>query len=98
MINDCMKAGVILRANGTREWVAPTNGKFFSLKELQGFVCGFAELVHLKNDKEHVLIVNEEGKLRNEPLNKDASIIAQVNDIKDIIVGDAFYCRKELIK
>lgn len=93
-----MKQDIILNVDGTREWVTPANGKFYTLKELQSFVRGFVELVQLKNDKDHVLVVNEEGKLWDEPFNKEATIIAQVNDVKDLIVGDAFYCRKELIK
>lgn len=93
-----MKKDVIIRVDGTREWVTPANGKFYSLQELQSFVCGYVELIHLENDAGHVLVVNEEGKLWNEPINKDATIIAQVNGVDDQIVGEAFYCSKERIK
>lgn len=93
-----MKQDIIIYADGTREWVTPAKGESYTLKELQGFVGGWIEIVTLAHDAGHVLVVNEEGKLWNEPFNKDATIIAQVNDHPFEIVGNAFYCSKERIK
>lgn len=98
MKQDNIERDIIIRANGTRDRVLPDCGGVYSLKELQGFVGGLIELVHLAHDTEHVLVVNEEGKLWGEPFNKDATIVAKLNDHPFEIVGDAFYCKKDRIE
>ena len=93
-----MEQDIIIRANGTRDRVLPDCSGVYSLKELQGFVGGPIELVHLAHDPEHVLVVNEEDKLRGEPYNRDATTVAKLNDNPFEIVGNAFYCRKDRIE
>ena len=97
-MKNSMEQDIIIRANGTRERVVPAKGKFYTLEELQGFVDGYIEIVYLHHDAEHLLVVNEEGKLWGKPFNKDATIVAKLNDHPFEIVGDAFYCRRDRIK
>lgn len=58
--------------NNDEAFVAPENGKKFSLKELQGFVGGLIEIVPTK-EKDMVLVINEEGKLNGSPVNMKAT-------------------------
>ena len=86
-----------IKADGTIQGVSPENGeKSFSLKELQTFVGGYIEFVRFK-DK--IMVVNEEGKLHDLPLNKKATAIfvKELPHINDIIVGNVLICDKNLI-
>ena len=47
----------IIKTNGTRQSVQPTNGTDFTLEEMQGIVGGDIELVFL-NETE-IMVVNE---------------------------------------
>ena len=62
----------------------------YSLEELQEIVGGYIEIVFLPN--KFCLVVNEEGKLNNLPINSIATEIMQQHGINDIIVGNALYC------
>ena len=60
------------------------------LSTMQKIVGGYIEIIYLKDN--YILIVNEEGRLRNLPINNYASFLAQ----RDIL-GDVIYCKsKEL--
>lgn len=89
----------LLRTNGKKEQVNPKNGTDFSLDELQGFVHGYIQIVHLGRGE--IMVINEEGKLMNLPLNKDATIIAKWNGAissRDGIVGNALLCHESMVK
>lgn len=76
--------------------VKPKSGKTFSLSELQGFVEGYIEIVELKDGK--IMVVNEEGKLKDLPFNHAATdLFAQTYSNGDIIVGNALLCNKSEI-
>jgi hypothetical protein len=82
----------LIKADGTISEVVPHNQKTFSLEELQGFVHGYIELVHVPSDRKAVMVVNEEGLVYDLPLNHAASQLADQR-----IVGDALVClRKEI--
>lgn len=71
--------------------VKPKSGKTFSLSELQGFVDGYIEIVELKDGK--IMVVNEEGKLKDLPFNHTATkIYAETYSNMDVIVGNALVC------
>lgn len=79
-----------IKANGETKEVEPKNKKDFQLKELQEFVGGYIELVHLEGNKE--MVVNEEGLIYELPANEEASLLAGT-----LIVGDVLVCdRKEI--
>jgi hypothetical protein len=87
---------ILYRTNGTQEAVKPKNKKNFTLKELQGFVGGYIETFFLT--KNQIMVVNEEGKLDELPLNVRATEIIRKYDSIDTIVGDALVCPSKLIK
>lgn len=71
----------LIKFTGTVEEVKPANGtNCFTLEELQGFVGGYIELVPFKP---FPLIVNEEGRLLELPINETATEISGI-----ILVGN----------
>ncbi|MDR0691489.1 MAG: DUF3846 domain-containing protein [Prevotellaceae bacterium] len=92
-----MKTDPILYcANGTQKTVAPKNKKNFSLQELQSFVGGYIEMVFISDSL--VMVVNEEGKFEELPINVRATEIIRQAGIQDTIAGDALVCSSKLIK
>ena len=60
-----------------------------SLSDAQKFVGGWVEVVRVKDG---ILIIDEEGKLKDKPVNEVASkMYADKYGDEDIIVGDAIY-------
>ena len=74
------------------------------LKGAQEFVGGYVECITFPNGD--LLIVNEEGKLRNLPLNPEATLLWKmtfdndnyVTGRKDFVVGPAIYIKKHALK
>lgn len=83
-----------IEVDGTVHTVKPLNGKDFSLDELQHYVKGYIEIVYLKDGT--LLVVNEEGKLNELPINQVATNL--YNNSNDIIVGNVLHCSKNYIK
>ena len=83
----------LFKPNRTSEKRPPTNGNDYTLEELQGMVEGPIELVAVPNKPAMVLIVNEEGLLKELPMNPMATGIAG-----RLIVGNALYCPREHLK
>ena len=60
-----------------------------SLSDAQKFVGGWVEVVQVNDG---ILIVDEEGKMKNKPVNEVASkMYADKYGDADIVVGDAIY-------
>jgi hypothetical protein len=81
----------ILRANGTRGTIEPHNGTDFTLDEVRAIVGGRVELISLYDGR--IMLINEEGKLHDLPLNVEATrlfLVERGGD--DVIVGDALVC------
>jgi len=83
---------LIIRANGTTEEVFPSQGKEFTLEELQKAVDGHIEVVPIRNPvlSDKVMFCDEEGKLKNKPFNFEATKQAMI--LNDVIVGDVILC------
>ena len=64
--------------------VSPANGHDFKLEELQAVVGGNIETVYLKDGR--MMIVNEEGIIRNLPFNGAATFAAQQPIVGDVII------------
>ena len=64
---------ILYKTDGSVTPVSPKEGKYFSLKELQGYVGGYIQIVPLPNGEE--LVINEEGKLDGLPTNQLATSI-----------------------
>ena len=60
-----------------------------TLSDAQKFVGGWVELVKVKDG---ILLIDEEGKLKDKPINADASkLYFDTYGDQDIIVGNAIY-------
>jgi hypothetical protein len=81
---------ILYRLDGTKSKI-----KVNSFVEARGIVCNFdangmGEVVRLNNGD--LLLIDEEGKLKNYPINKMATSLAHLNEAiypHDCIVGDA---------
>lgn len=83
------------RYDGIIEDVTPKNGNDFTLEEMQAMVGGYIETLSLTDGK--WIVVNEEGKLHNLPLNFNATKIIRDNGYNDYIVGNAIICNNNEI-
>lgn len=75
------------------EQVKP-KGETFSLEELQKFVGGYIEIIHVANG-ELCMVVNEEGKILGLPINHIATrlhICLNTRPFFDVIVGNVLIC------
>jgi hypothetical protein len=87
--------GILMKSNGEVEEIKPSNGKTFSLQELQGFVQGYIEIVGVGNK---YLILNEEGKLNGLDMNRKATeIFIKYYGSTDVIVGDVLLADEDEI-
>lgn len=78
--------GILMKVNGDVSEVYPAEKKGFSLKELQGFVDGYIEIVGVGKQ---FMVLNEEGKLNGLDINIKATEIFQKHyGATDVIVGD----------
>lgn len=83
-----------IKADGTITEVHPAKGKKFSLKELQGFVGGYIELVTTRTPVRH-MYVNEEGMLDNLPYNAAATALIHPKYVLvDGVRGNVIVCEK----
>jgi len=81
---------ILYRLDGTRSKI-----KVNSFVEARGIICnydanGIAEVVRLNDGS--LFLIDEEGKLKNYPINKIATSMAHLNEAiypHDCIVGDA---------
>lgn len=80
----------MLKANGEADVIEIAD----TLKAYQDAVGGYIEVVSLT--ERYALIVNEEGKLQDLPLNNRATAICQrYLNTSDVIAGDAFIVKKD---
>lgn len=83
----------IFKTNGEQIAVEPSNGEYFTLEEMQGFVGGYIEVAH--HDGEVCFICNEEGKLMDLAFNQDATNLWHATApqrMMDYLVGDVLVC------
>lgn len=66
-----MKAQLINPGTSQPQEIEPANGKAFTLEEMQKFVGGYVELI--AQDRETLMLVNEEGRLLGLPVNEVAT-------------------------
>lgn len=87
----------IITTEGGASVIAPANGKFFSLEELQKAIGGgYIEIVRL--NKYASLVIDEDGKSKKMKYNGTATEIARDNRAifpNDFIVGDALFALNE---
>lgn len=88
---------ILYKTNGEKISVTPHDGERFSLGELQAFVGGYIEMLPLPGS-DRVMIVNEEGKLKDLPDNLlETALMQGFLRPGDDIVGDVVTCdRRQL--
>lgn len=94
--------GTIIYPDGKILYVRPQDGKKFSLEELYRLLdCQTVEVIHLEGESRKILILDEEGKFKQNPrFNLRASRIAyRFHKIRetDVIVGTAMLCDENLL-
>lgn len=72
--------------------VTPSNGKNFTLEELQEMVGGYIEIIRIPNKPSMRLVVNEDGQIKGLPTNHMATWI-----FGSEIVGDVLYAPFDLL-
>jgi len=78
----------LFKASGEIVDVRPAKGRFFSLKELQGFVGGYIQIVPTPSGR--VLVCDDDGKRKAYPVNVAAT--KEYYPEHDTIVGDVLIC------
>lgn len=94
---DMTKAHLVTAEN-MMEIISPANGTDFTLEELQKFVDGWIEIIHINKDV--IMVVNEEGRYCKSP-NGMATVIAIGHEIipsGDNIYGDVVICPSPMVK
>lgn len=85
-----MKA-ILIKTTGDETEIEPECGQYFGLRELQNYVGGYIEVVHLEDGR--LMILNEEGNLLGLPQNKIATVMAHnAATQRNGIVGDVVVC------
>lgn len=73
-----------IKADGTETEVKVPRKKGFNLTEIQGFVGGYFELVHLGGGR--IMAINEEAHIHGHPYNGKASRLAGQQILGDVLV------------
>lgn len=86
----------IITASGTHKTAKPANGKTWQLTELQKIVGGRIEVIGLNHPEwpYDTMVLHEEGKILNLPLNRDATVLSGLYP-DDVIVGDVLLCNTD---
>ena len=85
----------LIKSSGEEINVFPNNKTDFQLDELQKFVGGLIEIIKTKDGK--TIVINEECKINDLPINQKASQLYQYNKF-DFIVGDVLICQSNEIR
>ena len=87
----------IIKTDGYIIESEPKNGSDYQLEELQAIVSGFIEVVPI--GEKHLMVVNEEGKLKGLGINHVATAIFNKSYRGyDVVVGDVLLCEVGQIK
>lgn len=81
----------VIRANGTRETVTPKNGRSFRFVGEAYDLIGTDIIQIVRTNDRRIMLIDEEGKLKDKPINVDASRLYEHGHI-DPIVGDVLVC------
>ena len=84
----------LIKSNGVETNLTPQNKTDFQLTELQKIVGGLIQIVKTKDGR--TMVINEEGKINDLPINQKASELYQYNEF-DFIVGDVLICNENEI-
>jgi hypothetical protein len=85
----------LIKANGEVTTVRPKNGMDFQLDELNEMVGGYIEVIRPPGMPGVIMVINEEGKLKNLPHN---AIASKFWHHADPIVGNVLLCHHSQVK
>lgn len=86
----CRCKALLVKADGTITETSPKNGKNFVWQDAKEKIGGYVQYVY--PDSERTMIVDEDGLLKQLPINQVATTIAH-----QTIVGDVILCDNSLI-
>ena len=84
----------LIKSNGEETNILPQNKTDFKLDELQNYVGGLIQIVKTKDGR--TMVINEEGKINELPINYKATEMYKYN-VFDFIVGDVLICNENEI-
>lgn len=90
-----MDKASIVDVKGGLNLVEPANGTDFTLEELQKIVGGYIQMIKTKDGR--TMVINEEGKLNNLPVNSVATERYEHGE-SDPVVGTVLICPPRMIK
>jgi len=91
----------IYYAKGGSVEIKPKNGKKFGFDEMKGLLgMDKSDLIQYVTFGDRVIVCDEEAKIKQQPINVDASVIAVINHAifphdciaGDVIIGEAKEC------
>lgn len=91
----------VIFTDGTVKEITPKNGTDFSLEEIKEYINGFLEVVWLRDEHRNIMIIDEEGKIKNLDSNVTATDLAvQAKAIYpyDYIAGNVIVCSMDQFK
>ena len=90
---------IFVNTDKESEIINPKNNKDFKYKELTDLIKGNLEIVNLTGIGK-ILILDEEGKIKNLPINEVATTLYKTNylNTEDIIVGNVIICNPNMVK
>lgn len=89
--------GQLITVTGKIEPVYPANGTDFDYKELRKIIgADHVQILSMRN--QGWLVIDDEGKLKDKPINMAATLMYAIFNPNDYIVGDALFCPKSMIK
>jgi len=84
---------MLLKTDGTSVTITPKNGTDFSFEECYPLLaCDTIQIVETSDGR--ILLIDEEGKLKDRPVNQAATALYRYGHI-DPIVGHAIVCDSE---
>ena len=88
-----VQKAIWIKTNGDIKEVEPDNGTDFTLEECYKYTNGGpVQLINLDDD-DRIMLINEEGKMRNLPINRKATQL--YNNPHDFVVGDVLICHPD---
>lgn len=88
----------LIKASGETKEITPHDNVKFELEESQSLVGGYIQIIRIGYGE--VMILDEEGKLKDKPVNMVATLVAKSRRAifsNDCIVGDVILCKDDEI-
>lgn len=95
-INTPANTGTLFLVNGKSKKVSPKNGTDFDYKELRALINA-SHVQILSLGKQGWLVIDDDGKNKDKPINIAATLLYANFNPNDYIVGDALLCSKDMI-